>query len=1163
MSEEKKRNILQRVAIGVKDFFADMYFWFEEEFTEEVRRPLLTELGIDPDTKLTLNVSEERLLNLERYGNSVDPDVTAFLMAVEEVKIIYDAVTGYFEASMEKESTAFVEDAFHHFFRIISSNHIRVRYPFLYWFGQAVGFMEESISINTSGDSYWERFKNFFLTPGDYFSNASFKSESGTRVLSDGTLLPLGVALSFWDMFTKSLLNLANLGFDLPERKVLYGWDIIENDPNPADIVSNRALSFKLLGTTKRVGTDEEVEGSVSCTLIWISKDHGGPGLFLAFGAGGELKIPFGEGLTFILNVSSADAVDFFITGNGIDVGGPSDLHVSAAIEAEKDSGLPFYLPSSKGTRFEFGRLSVRGEGSAQDAGIKFLAEKSALVIGGNEGDGFLSKILPDQDTKIEFSFGIGVSVNRGVYLEGGSGGLQTTLPVSKSIGPLKIHSIQLGLVPKDDENEGRVDFDVGASMSLKLGPVAASVDQIGFGFHFKAPKDARNRLDWGKFDVDLGFKPPKGVGLVIDAGSVGGGGYLFFDFENERYAGVVQLEFTKFALKAIGLLTTIYKPDGSKDYSLLISISADDFTPINLGFGFTLNGVGGLLGINRSASVEALRSGLKNRTLDSVLFPVDPVRNAPQIISDLRRVFPPKSDQYVFGPVAIIGWGTPTIITAELGIIMEFPSPLRLIILGQIRALLPSAKKPLVRLNMDTLGVIDFDKGELSIDATLYDSKILQYTLSGDMALRVGWGDNPTFLLSVGGYNHRFRPPPAFPKLKRLALALSTGNNPRLRFETYLALTSNTAQIGARLEVYVKKAGFSLEGYLGFDALFQFSPFQFIVDFGGGVTVKWKGRTLLGVQLDLTLSGPSPWNAKGKATVKIWIFKKSVKFDKTFGKRQPPPTLPPADPLPELVQALSDSRNWNAQLPGAGQMFVSLRDRPNLSALLVHPRGSLTVNQRVVPLDIEISKFGNTKPSGDRRFTLTSISLSGQPAEEIRPVNDFFAPAQFIEMDDDEKLARPSFEKMQSGLRVDTNNVRYGGQATPGHMATTTMEYETCIIGAEDGSPREGETYTPSDDTVEILAQMGSVGRSVVRNSGVAKYHNPRQKVVAAEPDYVLTATKDLTLSTEIPVFGTKKFTSYTAAAQELNVYLVDHPEAKGRLQVVPRDIAEEAVSP
>src|SRR5204862_222821 len=107
---------------------------------------------------------------------------------------------------------------------------------------------------------------------------------------------------------------------------------------------------------------------------------------------------------------------------------------------------------------------------------------------------------------------------------------------------------------------------------------------------------------------------------LSADAAVVRGGGYLFFDPDRAQYAGVLHLEFEKLTLNAFGLLTTRL-PDGSPGFSLLIIVQASGFTPIQLGFGFTLNGVGGLLGINRTVAVDVLRAGVRDRTLDAIMF--------------------------------------------------------------------------------------------------------------------------------------------------------------------------------------------------------------------------------------------------------------------------------------------------------------------------------------------------------------------------------------------------------------------------------------------------------------------------------------------------------------------------------------------------------------
>ena len=79
------------------------------------------------------------------------------------------------------------------------------------------------------------------------------------------------------------------------------------------------------------------------------------------------------------------------------------------------------------------------------------------------------------------------------------------------------------------------------------------------------------------------------------------------------------------------------------------------------------------------------------------------------------------------------------------------------------------------------------------------------------------------------------------------------------MRFEAYLALTSNTVQFGARLDFSYSAAVFTLAGFLGFDALFQFAPFQFIADVGTLVALKRGGSVLMGVFLEITLAGPTP----------------------------------------------------------------------------------------------------------------------------------------------------------------------------------------------------------------------------------------------------------------------------------------------------------------
>ena len=144
----------------------------------------------------------------------------------------------------------------------------------------------------------------------------------------------------------------------------------------------------------------------------------------------------------------------------------------------------------------------------------------------------------------------------------------------------------------------------------------------------------------------------------------------------------------------------------------------------------------------------------------------------------------------------------------------------------------------------------------------------LLAWSLSGDSALRFAFGAQPNFLFAIGGFNPHFQAPPEFPTLQRIALALSIGDNPRLTLDTYIAVTSNTFQIGAHASAYVSFGEFKASGALGFDALFHFQPFSFAVDIEADVSVKGPLGFSALIHLDAHLSGPDPIRCEGMLVV-------------------------------------------------------------------------------------------------------------------------------------------------------------------------------------------------------------------------------------------------------------------------------------------------------
>src|SRR5262249_57349654 len=113
--------------------------------------------------------------------------------------------------------------------------------------------------------------------------------------------------------------------------------------------------------------------------------------------------------------------------------------------------------------------------------------------------------------------------------------------------------------------------------------------------------------------------------------------------------------------------------------------------------------------------------------------------------------------------------------ITMDLGVTAEVGNRNRVVILGRVSAILPSEKQALIRLNMNALGVIDFDRNSISLDAVLYDSRFVnKFPVTGSMLMRLNCGASKMFALAIGGFYSAFKPPTAFPTPHRLPVSFS-----------------------------------------------------------------------------------------------------------------------------------------------------------------------------------------------------------------------------------------------------------------------------------------------------------------------------------------------------------------------------------------------------
>ena len=196
--------------------------------------------------------------------------------------------------------------------------------------------------------------------------------------------------------------------------------------------------------------------------------------------------------------------------------------------------------------------------------------------------------------------------------------------------------------------------------------------------------------------------------------------------------------------------------------------------------------------------------------------------------------------------------------------------------------------------------------------------------------------------------------------------------------------------------------------------------------------------------------------------------------------------TIAPVQVLPLLTTVLADARNWGATPPAGTPSLVSLKDP---GSQVVHPSALLEVHESVVPLGLAITRFGSAPVTGATSFTITGYQVNGATVDH-ESIQDDFAPAQFFDLSDDQKLARPSFERHDAGMRL--TGV---GLTTCGGPVSKAISYETFYIDQPGGALRTDPavpTTTFGVGDLSWVLSIGASGRATIRTAGDRRYAVP-----------------------------------------------------------------------
>ena len=822
------------------------------------------------------------------------------------------------------------------------------------------------------------------------------------------------------------------------------------------------------------------------------------------------VTIPAPEALGVLVTPSQTQLV-------GLELSDPLRFEVALPAAGTLDLGVARLVVPAVGAALEIVpdpaelSVSVTGDGPLQ------------LEFDPAAGSSFLRRLVGDPLT-VEFDADLRWSSLTGLRVTGALGA-RLRRELGTTIGPITLQAVTvaLGAAP------GGVEVAATVEASADLGVVSFAVDRAGVAVALASDPSAG-------ITVTPRAVPPAGLGLSLRAEVVSGGGYLAVS--DGRYAGVASLELASLGLTAVVVVDTEV-PGTDEGWALFASLSLT-FPSVPIGFGFTLDGVGGILALHRTVDTQALAAGLRSGAVDGLLFPTDPVADAPALIAQLDEYFPHSSGSTVVGPVLLLGWGTPTLITAELGVVLALPDGV-IVVLGSIAARLPTPDAALLTLNMDVLGSLDLSRGEMLLLASLYDSRLLaSIDLSGDMGLFVSVGQAPYFLLSVGGFHPGFEPPAAVPAplhdLQRMTAAITVGSTVSVLIQCYFAVTSNTVQFGASVNleasVQIWPTTYRAVGWFEFDVLLRFSPFAIVADMSAGVGIYAGNKELLGVHLAAHLQGPAPWYVTGLASFKFFGVK--VTFEVEVGAKAAGEPKPIVHPRDEVLAALGQPSSWSESPPvgsaAAGIVYVNPEDS---GVLWVRPDHQLTVRQGVAPLGRTLEIVGQAVPApGHERLEVTGAGITGSPAQSFTTAEDWFAPAQFEQLGRKQRLARPSYELMTAGVSFGTPTM------------ATTVDLEALTTSADLG-------YQEHEWQPEPGGLANSAGTRQVRLSrpGPAPTFS-----VAASAWTVVTAVDGVPAAGAMAQAGVGGQPLTQAAAQAvIDARAVGDPSESARLVAVP----------
>jgi len=194
---------------------------------------------------------------------------------------------------------------------------------------------------------------------------------------------------------------------------------------------------------------------------------------------------------------------------------------------------------------------------------------------------------------------------------------------------------------------------------------------------------------------------------------------------------------------------------------------------------------------------------------------------------------------------------------------------------------------------------------------------------------------------------------------------------------------------------------------------------------------------------------------------------------------------------------------------------------------------------------DYLIQKFGTKKPVGANKFKLTNANSDGAtiPADFVN-IREQFAPANFTELSDSEKLSRRSFEKLPSGFKLSATS-----DLVVASPVQRPVDYELSYL-------RRKTLVFKGLRQLALTAYNRLVKSSAVRQSSLSNQQNrislnAPPPAVLRDETYAIASVIDLKSHLN-DAQGAVFFSTQAEAYQRQQELIAQDPNLTGQIQVV-----------